>query len=77
MFFHTLTIAGSRESFFHMRLLGQVFKHLSMDTESVNGMKETCVIVNLHILPDPIKNHSENTAKTLNYPFLHYISFQT
>ena len=45
MFFHALTIAGSRGSFLNMRLLGQVFKHLLTDTESVNGIKQKSVIV--------------------------------
>ena len=39
------------------------------DPASVNAMKQTCVIVILHILPYSSPIHTEKAAKTLNYPF--------
>ena len=48
MFFHALTLAGSRGSCLNMRPLGRVFKHLLRDPAVVNAMKQTCVMV---ILP--------------------------
>ena len=44
MFFHALTLAGSRESCLNMRPLGGVFKHHPRDPASVNAMKQTCAI---------------------------------
>ena len=45
MFFHALTLAGSRGSCLNMRPLGRVFKHRPRDPASVNAIKQTCVIV--------------------------------
>ena len=44
MFIHALTIAGSQGSCLNMRLLGRVLKHHPRDPESVNAMKQTCMI---------------------------------
>ena len=44
IFFHALTFAGSRGSCLNMLPIGRVLKHLLRDTESVNAMKQTCVI---------------------------------
>ena len=65
MFFHALTLAGSRESCLNMRPLGRVFTHRPSESASVNAMKQTCVIVILHILPDCNINRIENVASTL------------
>ena len=46
-FFHALIFAGSRGSCLDTRPLGRVFKHSSRDLASVNGLKQTCVIVTL------------------------------
>ena len=62
MFFHALTFAGSRGSCLNMRPLGQVFKHCPRDPESVNSMKQTCVMSFLHILPDFSINRAANVA---------------
>ena len=45
MFFHVLTVAGSRGSCLNTRQLGRVFKHRPRDPASVKAMKQTCVIV--------------------------------
>ena len=45
MFFHALTVAGSRRICMNTRPLGRVFKHRHRDLASVNVMKQTCVIV--------------------------------
>ena len=42
--------------------------------ESVNAMKQTCVIFILAFLPDSKQKCTDNTAKTLKYRFLHRIS---
>ena len=47
MFFHALTFAGFRGRCLNMRLIGRMLKHLPRDPESVNAMKQTCVIVHL------------------------------
>ena len=62
MFFHALTIAGSRGCCLNMRPIDRVFKHLPRDPTSVNAMKQTCVIVILACLPyyNPIR--TENAA---------------
>ena len=69
MFFHALTFAGSRGSCLNTRPLGRVFKHRLRDPASVNAMKQTCVIVILHILPEFSIHRVENVALTLNIPF--------
>ena len=61
MFYHALTFAGSRGSCLNTRSLGRVVKHRPRDPESVNAMKQTCVIVS-HILPDFSINRTENVA---------------
>ena len=45
MFFLALTFAGSRGSCLNMRPLGRVIKYLLRELESVNAVKQTCVIV--------------------------------
>ena len=45
MFYHALTFAGSRGSCLYTRSLGRVVKHRPRDPETVNAMKQTCVIV--------------------------------
>ena len=45
MYFHALTVVGSRGSCLNTRPLGLVFKHRPRDQASVNAMKQTCVIV--------------------------------
>ena len=62
MFYHALVFAGSRGSCLNMRLLGRVFKHRPRDPASVNAMKQTCVILFLHILPDFSINRAVNVA---------------
>ena len=69
MFFHALTFAGSRGCCLNTRPIGRVFKHHPRDPASVNAMKQTCVIVILHILPYSNPIRTENAAKTLNCPF--------
>ena len=44
-------------------------QHHLRDLASVNAMKQTCVIVFLHILPYSSTIRTENAAKTLNCPF--------
>ena len=68
MFFHALTFAGSRGSCLNMRLSGWVFKHLPRDPVSVNAMKQTCVIVFLHIYLIPIKSPMK-TRLIVKIPF--------
>ena len=43
--FHALTFAGSRGGCLNTRPLGRVFKYHPRDPESVNAMKQKCVIV--------------------------------
>ena len=45
MFFHALTIAGSRGKCLNTRPIDRVLKHLPRDPASVNAMKQICVIV--------------------------------
>ena len=73
MFFHALTFAGSLGSCLNTRPLDRlntrpldrVFKHHPRDPASVNAMKQTCVIVILHILPD----FALKTLLNIKYPF--------
>ena len=62
MFFHALIFANSQGSCLNMRLLGGVFKHRPRDLARVNAMKQACVIVTLHILPDLNLNCAEKDA---------------
>ena len=62
MFFHALKFAGSQGSCLNTRPKGRVFKHLPRDRASVNAMKQTCVIVFLHILPYSNPIRTENAA---------------
>ena len=50
MFFHALTLAGSRGSCLKTKPSGRVFKHRPRDPASVNAMKQTGVIVILAFL---------------------------
>ena len=52
------------------RVLRKLFKHHWRDLASVNAMKQTFVIVILHILPYSNQIHTKIAAKTLNCPFL-------
>ena len=45
MFFHGLTFAGSIGSCLNTRPLDRVSKHRPREPASVNGMKQTCVLV--------------------------------
>ena len=49
-------------------------QHHPRDPASVNTMKQTCGIIFLHILPHSSPIRTKNAAKTLNCPFLHWIS---
>ena len=68
MFFHALTIAGSRGSCLNTRPLGRVFKHRPRVPASVNAMKQACTIVILAYLTDFSINRTENVAKIIKYP---------
>ena len=49
--------------------MGRVLKHLLRDPASVNAMKQTCVIVILAYLPNSKQIRTENSVKTLQYPY--------
>ena len=44
---------------------------LLLNITSTNAMKQTCLTVILHILPDFDQNHAENVAKTLKFSLLY------
>ena len=72
MFFHLLTFAGSQGSCLKTRPVGLMFKNHPRGLASVNAMKQTCdcVILILHFWSYSNQVVTENTALTLNIPFL-------
>ena len=61
MFFHALIFSQSRGGL-TTRPMGRVLKPLSRDPASVNAMKQTFVILFLHILPYSNQTPTENAV---------------